>query len=57
MTEDCIKGVVCQLQEDLPLIPAPYQEIARRIGSSEEEVFEIIAGMRNEGDIRRIGAV
>ncbi len=57
MTDDCFREVIRQLQEDLPLEKTPYQEIARRIGSSEEEVFEIIAGMQNEGVIRRIGAV
>ncbi len=57
MTDDCYNNVIRQLQEDLPLKKTPYQEIARRIGSSEEEVFKIIAGMRNEGVLRRIGAV
>jgi DNA-binding Lrp family transcriptional regulator len=57
MTDDCFRNVIRQLQEDLPLNPTPYQEIARRIGSTEEEVFQAIAGMLKEGVIRRIGAV
>ncbi len=57
MTDDCFRNVIRQLQEDLPLNSTPYQEIARRIGSTEEEVFQAIAGMQDEGVIRRIGAV
>lgn len=57
MIDDCSKDVIRQLQEDLPLNKTPYQEIARRVGSSEEEVLEIIAAMQNEGVIRRVGAV
>ena len=57
MIEDRFKNLVRQLQEDLSLCPAPYLEIARRIGSTEEEVLNTIARMQSEGVIRRIGAV
>lgn len=55
--DEQLKKLICQLQEDLSLCPTPYLEIARRIGSSEEEVLQMVAEMEREGIMRRIGAV
>jgi DNA-binding Lrp family transcriptional regulator len=55
--DDLSKKLICQLQEDLPLCSAPYLEIARQIGSTQEEVFRLLAEMEREGVMRRIGVV
>jgi DNA-binding Lrp family transcriptional regulator len=55
--DDRYKKLICQLQGDLPLCSTPYLEIARRIGSTQEEVFQLLAEMEREGVMRRIGAV
>jgi len=40
----------------LPLVPAPYAEIADRLGLTETEVIERMRAMLARGVIRRIGA-
>ena len=41
----------------LPLVVAPYQEIAKSLGITEREVILKLAEMLRDGRIRRIGAV
>ncbi len=45
------------VQDGFPVCPAPYDEIAGRCGTSPEEAERRIAAMRDEGIIRRLGAV
>lgn len=45
------------IQEDFPLVEAPYAELGRRLGISEGEVLERLEKIKGEGIIRRIGAV
>jgi DNA-binding Lrp family transcriptional regulator len=49
--------VVRATQAGLPLVPEPYAEVARRIGSSEEALLSRLKTMLADGRIRRIGAV
>ncbi|MEN6341613.1 MAG: Lrp/AsnC family transcriptional regulator [Methanospirillum sp.] len=48
--------VLRQLQEGVPIVEEPFNEIARRLGVSEEEVFSSIEALQAEGVIRRFGA-
>lgn len=50
------KELIKILQEDLPLCPEPYRQIADSLGLSEEEVLETIRRWKEEGVIRRFGA-
>ncbi|RJP71695.1 MAG: Lrp/AsnC family transcriptional regulator [Candidatus Abyssobacteria bacterium SURF_17] len=43
------------IQQDFPLTPRPYEELARRLGSSEDEVFKAVQSLRKKGIIRRLG--
>ncbi|HEU4353695.1 MAG TPA: Lrp/AsnC family transcriptional regulator [Burkholderiales bacterium] len=45
------------LARGLPLVPAPYEAVARSIGSTEAEVIDRLGKMLAGGRIRRIGAV
>ena len=49
------RAILNEIQSDFPLTPRPYLAIARRLKSSEKEVFARIKGLRQRGIIRRIG--
>jgi DNA-binding Lrp family transcriptional regulator len=51
------RSLVAATQAGLPLEPHPYETIGARLGVSGAAVRERLAGMLNEGLIRRIGAV
>ncbi len=44
------------VQDDLPDSAAPFADIARAAGISEEEVLELLRGLKDSGVIRRFGA-
>jgi DNA-binding Lrp family transcriptional regulator len=44
-------------QRDFPLERRPYARLAAKLGISEEEVLERLAGLRRRGAVSRIGAV
>ncbi len=46
-----------EFQRDFPLVPAPFAEIARRLGSDEASVLDTLQGLCRTGAISRIGAV
>jgi len=45
------------LQEDFPLSPSPYRDLAARLGVSEEQVLDRINKLKDAGVIRRIGGI
>ena len=49
--------IVRATQAGLPLVEAPYAEIARQLGVGEQEVLSLLKAMLADGRIRRIGAV
>ena len=51
------KALVRALQEDLPVVERPFEEIGARIGMSEEEVLQRVRAWKTDGMIRRFGAV
>ncbi len=44
-------------QRDFPLLPAPFAEIASRLGVTEKTVLKLLEILRREGKIARVGAV
>jgi DNA-binding Lrp family transcriptional regulator len=51
------RRIVLATQGGLPLVPRPYDEVARQVGAAEPEVRARLAAMLAQGSIRRIGAV
>jgi len=51
------KKILNILQKEFPLEEQPFLAVARRCKISEEEVLARVKRMKNEGVIRRIGAV
>ncbi len=45
------------VQKDLPLAPRPYRRIAEAVGLDETAVLDILAGFRERGIIRKVGAI
>ncbi len=48
--------IVRALQAGLPLVPAPYAQIAGKLGLTEVELVERLNSMKSSGVIRRIAA-
>ncbi|MBO6177880.1 MAG: Lrp/AsnC family transcriptional regulator [Selenomonadaceae bacterium] len=44
------------LQENLPVSPQPFKDVAETLGTSEESVLGALQRLKREGYIRRIGA-
>ena len=54
---DVERRVLAALQDGLPRSRAPYGDLARQIGISTEELLAILARWRQDGTIRRLGAI
>ena len=51
------KKILNIIQKNFPLEAEPFKAVAEKIGISEEEALDRIRRMKQEGIIRRIGAV
>ena len=49
--------VIRELQEDMPLIPRPFEPIAERLGISQQELFAMAESFQQRGIMRRYSAV
>jgi DNA-binding Lrp family transcriptional regulator len=49
--------ILKQLQQDLPITSAPFHELAKNIGISEDELLTQIQDLQNQGVIRKLNAV
>lgn len=49
------RAILQIVQKNLPDSLTPYADIAAAVGSTEEEVLELLRSMREEGSIRRFG--
>ena len=45
------------IQKDFPVVAEPFKAIAEKLGISEDEVLRRIKNLKDDGIIRRIGAV
>ena len=52
--DTCDKGLLKEIQQPLPLVPRPWDEIGRRLGISGEEVVQRVHRLKQSGIIRRI---
>ena len=57
MLDELDRRIVVATQAGLPLVTEPYREIARTLGTTEDEVLRRMGRMLEQGIIRRIGAV
>jgi len=55
--DDIDKKLLNILQKEFPLEECPFQIVAEKCGITEEEALDRIQKMKDEGIIRRIGAV
>ncbi|MBO3707958.1 MAG: AsnC family transcriptional regulator [Candidatus Accumulibacter sp.] len=46
-----------EFQRDFPLCPAPFAELASRLGVAEAKVLQGLEALRREGKVARVGAV
>ena len=51
------KKILNIIQKDFPLVAEPFKAVAEKVGISEDEVLERISRLKQDGIIRRIGAV
>jgi DNA-binding Lrp family transcriptional regulator len=51
------RAIVQATQAGLPLVPHPWDEVARKVGATPDEVLARVRQMLDSGVIRRIGAV
>ncbi|MDD5170344.1 MAG: AsnC family transcriptional regulator [Syntrophales bacterium] len=55
--DDIDKRILNILQSEFPLVREPFALIAQKVGISEEEVLARITTLKENGAIRRLGAV
>ncbi|WP_171177164.1 AsnC family transcriptional regulator [Ruegeria sp. HKCCD8929] len=56
MIDDTDRQIIAAMQGGLPLVPAPFAEIASRLEMDEGDLMARIAAMKASGVIRRIAA-
>jgi len=56
MITDIEKKVIALLQTDIPVVQRPFQEMAQKIGITEEKFLQILTDLNQRGIIRRFGA-
>ncbi len=49
-------AILSELEQGIPLIYEPFNQIADKLGISKEELFERLTKLKKEGVIRRFGA-
>jgi DNA-binding Lrp family transcriptional regulator len=49
------QAVLKLIQQEFPITSHPYQELARRLDSTEDAVYEAVQNLRKKGIIRRLG--
>jgi DNA-binding Lrp family transcriptional regulator len=49
--------VIRAVQDDIPLVPHPFDECARSQGMGESELFEGMADLQRRGHLRRVAAI
>ncbi|MBA2848993.1 Lrp/AsnC family transcriptional regulator [Thermosulfuriphilus ammonigenes] len=54
--DDRDRAILQILQEGIPLVSKPFEEVAQRVGLTEVEVRERLAALQKSGHLRRLGA-
>ena len=55
--DDLDRKLLNRLQKGFPIVSEPYRKIGEELGLSEDEAFSRVKRLKEEGVIRRIGAV
>jgi DNA-binding Lrp family transcriptional regulator len=55
--DDLDRAILDVIQDEFPVCASPYDEIARRAGTTPEDAERRVAAMREGGVIRRLGAI
>jgi len=55
--DDLDRKLLNRLQKGFPIVSEPYRKIGEDLGISEDEAFSRVKRLKEEGVIRRIGAV
>jgi len=55
--DDLDKAILNEIQLDFPLVEKPFQDLASRLGSDEDEILRRIRRLTKKGAIRRIGPI
>lgn len=55
--DDLDKAILNEIQLDFPLIEKPFQELALRLHSDEDEIIHRIKHLTKQGAIRKIGPI
>lgn len=55
--DDLDKKIIRAMQDEFPLVAEPYKELANTIGISEDELLARLQGYKENGQIRKMGAV
>lgn len=53
--ESLEQKVLGLIQQEFPIASHPYEELARRLDSTEDEVFDAVQSLCEKGIIRRLG--
>ncbi len=56
MLTELEKKTIALIQGDIPVSKRPYQELAEKIGVTEEELISVLETLNKKGFIRRYGA-
>lgn len=56
MLTEIEEKILAAIQEDLPVVERPYENIARNLGIPESEILEILESLCKRGVVRRFGA-
>ena len=51
------KKILNVIQKDFPVVEEPFKAVADKVGIGEDEVLKRVKDLKDEGIIRRIGAV
>jgi DNA-binding Lrp family transcriptional regulator len=54
---DFEKDAIRELQEDLPLVPRPFEPMADALGITQQQLFDLAADLQRRGIMRRFSAV
>lgn len=55
--DSLVERLIKRLQGDIPLVSEPFAGMARELGCSQSELLEAVTKLKEDGIIRRFGAV
>ena len=56
MMDEIDRRIIAATQDGLPLVRAPYAQVAQELGIAEQELLDRLQGMLDRGEVRRVAA-